>query len=206
MTTRLRLGYLDPFRPFCWREGNTARGSFIDALATRLSNPLSIDWQPGDLAELPALLATGQIDAIAAKAITPARAGLLTFSEPLLQTAAALFAAAGGTAPALTCAGTAVIATPASGPLPGIIRQQAPRSRLLLTKGYDDTLAALLSGRADLAALNADAGTDLAQRRFPGRFAPAGPRFAPLGLAIATPPGDPAGVLAALGLVPCHLA
>ncbi len=202
----LRLGYLDPFRPFCWSENGSARGSFVIALTARLPPATRLAWRPAPLAALPRHLATGRIDAIAAKAVTATRAGQFTFSEPLLHTAAALFARAGTTPPALSDTGTATIATPGNGPLVAIIRAEAPCARLLLTPDYDAALAALLAGRTDFAALNADAGADLAQRVHPGRISRPGPRFAPLGLAVATLPGDPHGILPRIGLFPLHLA
>ncbi len=202
----LRLGFLNPFRPFCWQAAGSVQGLFVTALHTRLPSKPLPDWLPASLQALPALLTAGQIDAIAAKAITASRATQFTFSEPLLHTAAALFARAGTAPPALPDTGTAIIATPARGPLVAIIGTEAPRARLLRTPDYNAALAALLAGRADFAALNADAGADLAHRVHPGRISPPGPRFAPLGLAVATLPGDPQGILPGLGLFPLHLA
>lgn len=209
MTAALRLGFPDPFPPFCWAEGGCTRGQFIGAIqavTAHLPEDLPIAWVPGNLASLPVQLAAGHIDAIAAKAVIRARGGRFTFSEPLIQTAAALFARTGQHAPAPAQAGNATIATPAEGPLQGVLLREAPRARLILTTDYEDTLAALLSGRADFAALNADAGGALARRLHPGRLVPPGPRFAPLGLSVATMPGDPENVLGRLRLKRLHLA
>lgn len=190
----LRLGYLEPFRPFCWSAEGVVQGRLVEALQAR--SPEAVEWVPGALAQLPLWLAEGRIDAIAAKAITPERAGAFTFSEPLLQTAAALFGPPGRAAPHPGEAGPAVIATPGAGPLMASLKRLAPEARVLAVADYPAALAAVETGAADWAALNADA----VEALFPGRTGPAGPRFAPLGLGVAVPAGDPGAVLARLGL------
>ncbi|MCC5987622.1 MAG: transporter substrate-binding domain-containing protein [Pararhodobacter sp.] len=202
----LRLGYPDPFPPFCESTSAGARGRFVTALAAALPAGQAIEWLPGKLDTLPRWLAEGRIDAIAPKAVTPARADEFAFSQPLMQTAAALFGPARCPPPALHAAGSARIATPRQGPLVAIITRHAPATQLVITADYAETLAAVLAGTADFGALNADAGAELAQRQHPGCFSPPGPCFAPLGLAVATLPGDPGSVLARLGLHPLHLA
>lgn len=195
------VGYLDPFRPFCWCEGGAHRGSFLDALrALAAARGERLAFVPGSLAGLPEALAAGRIDAIAAKAATPGRAGAFAFSRPLARTGAALFAPAGRAAPSLEVAGAASVATPAEGPLAALLPRLAPSLAILPVADYAAALAAVLDGRAAFAALNADAGADEAAARFPGRFAAPGPRFAELDLALAVAPGDPRGVLARLGL------
>ena len=200
----LCLGFPDPFPPFCEATAQGPQGRIIKALAKRLPDGLRIDWQPGPLDALPEWLRDGRIDAIAPKAVTGERAMAFAFSQPLMQTAAALFALAQRRAPALEQAGSARIATPRQGPLAALIARHAPDARLIATSDYADTLNAVLDGTADFAALNADAGAEIARRHHPGRFAPPGPRFAPLGLAVATLPGDPLKVLPRLGLKPLH--
>lgn len=204
--TRLRLGCPDPFPPFCEPTQTGAKGRFVEALAATLPDGQRLEWLPAPLDALPGLLSQGRIDGIAPKAITPARHDAFAFSQPLMQTAAALFGPAHSPPPALEKAGSARIATPRQGPLAALIARHAPAARLVLATDYADTLAAVLSGQAEFAALNADAGAELASRRHPGRFAPPGPCFAPLGLAVATLPGDPHRVLPRLGLQPLHFA
>lgn len=194
----IRLGYLDPFRPFCWARNSVAQGRFVAALRAHLPPEVTVDWVPGGLAVLPDWLASGRIDGIAAKAVTPGRAGSFSFSRPLLHTAAALFGPPGRIGPAPAAAGACTIATPASGPLAGLLPRLAPRARVLAVADYDAALRAVESGTADWAALNADAVPAL----YPGRTGPPGPRWAELGLAVAVPSGDPGGVIARLGLAP----
>lgn len=197
------VGYLDPFPPFCRHEGGAHRGTVLDALrAAAARHGAALAFVPGTLEGLPAALAAGRIDAIAAKAVTPGRAGAFAFSRPLARTGAALFAPAGQAAPALAAAGAARIATPAQGPLAALLSRLAPQAAVLPVADYAAALSAVLAGAADLAALNAEAGAAAAAAAFPGRFAPPGPRFAELDLALAVPPGDPQAVLARLGLAP----
>jgi ABC-type amino acid transport substrate-binding protein len=194
---RITLGYLDPFRPFCWSEGGRARGRFIDALRERVADPLALDFLPGTLDDLPRWLAEERIDGIAAKAVTPERGAAFAFSEPLLETAAALFAPEGSAPPLpAALAPGARIATPAGGPLVALLARLAPGAQVLPVADYAAAFAAVLENRADVAALNADAGDAL---RPAGIGAP-GPRFAPLGLAVAVAAEDPKRVLARLGL------
>jgi ABC-type amino acid transport substrate-binding protein len=195
------VGYLDPFRPFAWSEGGAHRGSFLDALRVQATaRGVALSFRPGTLAGLPEALAAGEIDAIAAKAVTPGRAGAFAFSRPLARSGAALFAPAGRVAPGLEDAGAARVATPAEGPLAALLPQLAPGVAVVAVADYAAALAAVLAGAADLAALNADAGAEAAAARHPGRFAPPGPRFAELDLALAVRPGDPGRVLERLGL------
>jgi len=193
------LGYLDPFRPFCWRDGDVHRGRFIAALRHHAPGGSVLEFRPGALEDLPLWLAAGQIDAIAAKAVTGARAGLFTFSPPLMRTAAALFGPAGCVPPDMRDVATARIATPGAGPLAAMIPALAPRASVVPVRDYEAAFAAVLEGRADWAALNADAGSELADRKFAGRISAPGPRFGAFDLAVAVSPGDPAGVLARLG-------
>ena len=196
----VRIGYLNPFRPFCWQQDGAARGLFVTALQARLPAGTVPLWQPGALEELPRWLEAGQIDAIAAKAIVPERAGAFAFSAPLVETAAALHARFGTDAPAIAAAGGAVIATPETGPLAGGVARLAPGARIVTVADYDAALLAVAEGRADFAALNAEATTPMIADRYAGRIGAAGQRFAPLGLAVAVRAGDPDAVLPRLGL------
>jgi ABC-type amino acid transport substrate-binding protein len=155
-----------------------------------------VDWVPGTLAALPGWLAEGRIDAIAAKAVIPDRVAAFAFSDPLVETAAALFGPPGSAPPHPAKAGAARIATPAAGPLAALLPRLAPRALVVAVADYAAALAAVEAGAADWAALNADVTPAL----FPARTGPAGPRWAPLGLAVAVAPGDPGKVLARLAL------
>lgn len=200
---RLVIGFLDPFQPFAWTHEGCAKGRFIDILrAAAARNNIAVAFRPGPLDVLPQWLARGEIDGIAAKAMVPGRALEFAFSEPLMQTSAALFGPAGTVPPPLGPDVKGRIATPASGPLVGLLGRCAPCARLITVRDYEAALAAVAEGRADWAALNADAGADIAAVWRNGAIRARGPTFGHIDLALAVSPGDPRGVLSALGLAP----
>jgi ABC-type amino acid transport substrate-binding protein len=188
----MRIGYLQDFAPFCRRTGRGAEGRLVAALRSP-----GVRFIPAGLEALPAMLAGKEIDAILPKAQTGARAGQFDFSAPLARTGAALFGLAGRAVPHPGQAGRCRIATPGIGPLAALLPSVSPDATVLAVADYAAAFAAVVEGRADYAALNADAGAVMAGARFA-----AGPRFAELDLCLAARPGDGARVFARLGLVP----
>lgn len=184
----MRIGYLEDFAPFTWRGPRGAQGSLIALLGGRSR----VRFVAAGLEVLPTLLQKGDIDAILPKALTPNRAREFDFSQPLAMTGAALF---GQGAPAIGAAGAARIATPGTGPLAALLPRLAPQASVIVVADYAAAFAAVTEGRADFAALNADAGAAMAG----GRFTP-GPRFGELPLCLAARPGDGARVFGRLGL------
>lgn len=192
---RITIGYLDSFKPFAYFEAGGHHGLFLDRLRdVARRREVGLAFRPGRLAALPQSLVDGSIDAIAAKAVTPERSEALSFSSPLLSTAAALFGPPGHPAPAIAAVGTARIVTPAAGPLKPLIARLAPHAQLATVDDYQQALDAVFDGLADWAALNVDVAAQLAPT------ASRGPAFAELDLALAVLPGDPKGVLARLWL------
>lgn len=185
----LRIGYLADFLPFTFRGPNGASGALVTMLDPRRRRHRFI---AAGLEVLPMLLHKGDIDAILPKAFTPDRTKEFDFSQPLAMTGAALF---GLGAPAIGAAGAARIATPGTGPLAALLPRLAPLATVVVVPDYAAAFAAVTEGRADFAALNADAGAAMAGGRFT-----AGPRFAELPLCLAARPGDGARVFGRLGL------
>ncbi|MEC9344353.1 MAG: transporter substrate-binding domain-containing protein [Pseudomonadota bacterium] len=197
----VRIAYADPFRPFAWCENGVHRGRFLDCLGALAAGAnVALRLVPGPMQDLPLWLGRGEIDAIAPQAIVPQRAGRFVFSRPLMETSAALFGPRGSVPPLVGEAGTARIATPVSGPLAEMLPALAPNCLVVGTSDYEDSLRAVANGIADWAALNADAGAELAAEWRSGAIGARGAPFARIGLAVAVRPGDPNGVLAALGL------
>ena len=186
----MRIGYPEDFAPFTCRGPRGAQGTLIALLRGRAR----VRFVAAGLEALPDLLHKGDIDAILPKAFTPARAQDFDFSQPLAMTGAALFSL-GRAAPAIGAAGGSRIATPGVGPLAALLTGLAPGCTVVRVADYATALTAVADGRADHAALNADAGALMAGARFR-----AGPRFAELALCVATRPGDGARVFARLGL------
>lgn len=185
----LRIGYDDPFPPFALSGPDGATGILIErvrALVTQAG--LSCTFVPLPLDHAEAALLTGEVDALAFKAIVPERAATLAFSRPIMATGAALFALLDSPLAAhgdiTRCAGEC-IATPRKGPLAQLVGAQCPQARVLLTEGYEASLRAVLDGAADAAALNVHAGAHWADTRFAGRFRTPLTTFARLEFAMA---------------------
>lgn len=198
---RFVIGFLDPFQPFAWTHDGRAEGRFIDALRTAATRfNVSVEFRPGSIDVLPQWLARGDIDGIAAKAMVPGRELEFDFSVPLMQTSAALFGPVGTVPASLGPDVKGRIATPASGPLVGLLRRSAPLAELIMVKDYEAALAAVADGQVDWAALNVDAGAGIAAVWRNGVISARGATFGHIDLALAVSPGDPRGVLSALGL------
>jgi len=171
MNARLRVGFDNPFEPFAWVENGEPKGMLIELVARVLEESgLSWTFAPLPLEEIEQALSEGRIDAIAFKGVTPERERSLSFSEPLLVTGGAIFTRKGRppSANLRDYAGRTVV-TPRRGPLYAPIARQYPELALLDGESYEGSFDALLAGRADLAALNWQAGIRMANRRYPGR-------------------------------------
>jgi polar amino acid transport system substrate-binding protein len=88
--------------------------------------------------------------------------------------------------------------TPRSGPLAAYIQKIAPDVKLIRTMSYQASLARLVDGEADAAALNYQAGTSIAGQLYPGRLTIPRSTFLELPLAAAVLKGQNAEFLARL--------
>jgi ABC-type amino acid transport substrate-binding protein len=184
----IRLAYDDPFPPLAFDDEGKAKGVVIDILSEALARvDIQARFIPSPMEQVKHLLETREADGIAFYAITPQRESIFDFSDPLLMTGAALFVKSPQPVPSnLTeCQGRRVV-TPKTGPLAKFIESNAPEVRLLLVKDYQESLEAVLEGKADAAALNIHVGRDLALRLFSGKCTlPEKPFFeVPLAVAI----------------------
>src|SRR5262249_37430169 len=62
------------------------------------------------------------------------------------------------------------VVTPRAGPLAEYIRKMVPDVSLVVTQDYEESLARLVQGGADAAALNATAGGRIAAKLYPGQI------------------------------------
>lgn len=194
------IGHDELFEPFAWGGPGRSRGLLVDLLATALGRAgIAHAWRPLGLDILERALYAGSIDAIAGKAVTEARRRTLDFSDPLAITGAALFALRGRPAPAHPgeLAG-GIVATPRGGPLAEWIGRRHPDVRVSLVASYRAALDAVMGGAATVAALNLHAGLAVAQRHYPGCFAPPGAPFLELSLALAVARGRQATLITAV--------
>jgi polar amino acid transport system substrate-binding protein len=104
------------------------------------------------------------------QAPNPERLKLLDFSAPVLITGGALYVRSPSPTPEnlLAMSGKVVVA-PQAGPLAAVISRSAPAVKLSVTTDYEQSLARLVDGTADAAALNYHVGGTLADRFYPGQ-------------------------------------
>jgi len=126
----------------------------------------------------------------------PERLKSFDFSAPVLMTGGALFVRATYPTPAdlIALAGKTVV-TPRAGPLVAIISRGAPAVNLSVTTDYEQSLAQLVGGTADAAALNYHVGAMLADRLYPGQITKPNRMFWETPLAIAVPKGERADLI-----------
>ncbi len=131
--------------------------------------------------------------------ITPERRQRLDFSDILLMTGGSLYVRAPGPTPAgLAALAGKTVVTPRTGPLAAFIQRTAPEVKLMVTDDYETSLARLVSGEADAAALNHQAGAMLANRLYPGKVTVPRTMFLELPLAAAVGKGQNAEFLTRL--------
>lgn len=167
----LKIGHDPDFPPFGWREGNDSRGWLIELVRAALTRArVKAQFVPVPLPQLDATLEAGEIDAIAFHGVVPDRRIKFAFSAPLTASGGAWFLPENNAWPEGEPPEGAVVATPASGPLTGVIARRYPTLRVVKVADYPAALEAALAGKADAAALNFHVGAYLVRRDFAGRF------------------------------------
>jgi polar amino acid transport system substrate-binding protein len=195
----LRAGYNRAFRPFAVEKNGAAAGLAIDRTRATLAGAgLAATFLPLDLPEMIDRLLAGDIDLLAGVGVSPARAGQLAFSRPLVATGGAWFPRADAGWPAdgalrAGAGGRLRVVTPAAGPLAAHIAARFPQLSLTTCSDYQAALSLVAGGEADAAALNFHVGRELIAGD--SRFAPPDDVFLGVDLAIAVPAGDPQGLL-----------
>jgi polar amino acid transport system substrate-binding protein len=196
----VRVGHDAPFEPFAFVADGRSQGMLIEVIEQAVrSLPIRCTFVPLALDRIERELEAGTIDAIAFKGVTPGRQRVMDFSDPLVMTGGAAFTrldlpASGDLA---GYAGRTVV-TPRQGPLAAQIAEEFPQLKLLTVDSYESALAAVLSGQADVAALNFQVGTRLVNQKYRGRFnLPAEP-YTRLPLAFAVWKGRQRELLAAV--------
>jgi ABC-type amino acid transport substrate-binding protein len=185
----LRIGHDAAFEPFAMFENGRSTGLILDVVAEAMKRmKRDFAFAVLTLDEAETALADRKVDALAFKGDTPERRARMDFSAPIVLSGGALFAPAGtpGSKSLKDFAGKRVV-TPRRGPLFAQIAQAMPDVKLVESTTYNESLAMVLDGRADAAALNLQAGLRMARAKHPGKFAlPSGPYVAvPLAFAVA---------------------
>jgi ABC-type amino acid transport substrate-binding protein len=91
-----------------------------------------------------------------------------------------------------------ILVTPRAGPLADYIRKTAPAVNLVVTRDYEESLARLMSGQADAAALNISAGGRIAAKLYPEQVTLPRIMFYEQPFAVGVPKGQSAKALAQL--------
>lgn len=187
----LRIGFHQPFEPFGFMEGERATGWLVELVSAAMARgAIAHSFVPLPIARAGEALLAGEVDVLAYQGITPARQAEMDFSEPLVQTGAALFTLMpAAPAASLDALHGKRIATPKAGPLYAEISRSHPDITVLDGVSYPESLRAVLDGRADAAALNLQAGLRLARQSFAGKFALPEVPYATLPLALAVAKG-----------------
>lgn len=194
----LRIAHDRRFPPFVEVVDGASRGLAVDLLRAAAARAgVKITFVPVPFEEVQKTLADGRADAIFPLAINPERQRLFDFSAPLLVTGGGLFVRAPAPAPATFdgLAGRTVV-TPKTGPLAAYIAKNAAAVKLVVVSDYDESLRMLMSGEADAAALNFQAGARIANRLYSGKISVPDRLFLELPLAVAVPKGKGESVLA----------
>lgn len=188
-TIRLTVVVEDNFPPFVQQRDGRGAGLAIDALdALARQSGIDLEYLSAPAASIPAILAEGKADAVFPLAINADRLALYDFSDPVLFTGGGFFVAAPSLSPfGLDQLHGKKIATPATGPLAGYIRANAPAAQLILTKDYIEPLRMIVTGEADAAALNLEAGRILVGNLYAGRITVPSSHFHKLPLALGIP-------------------
>jgi polar amino acid transport system substrate-binding protein len=196
----IRVAHQDHFPPFVDIREGRSEGLLVDifrAAAARAG--LEVEFVPVPFEQVQRTLEDGRADAIFPVAITPERLQSFDFSDPLLITGGALYVLAPNATPEnLAALSGKIVVTPKTGPLAAVIQKAAPDVKLVVTADYEESLARLVKGEADAAALNFHVGARIAARLYPGQVTEPRTMFAELPFAVGVSKGRSGAFLARL--------
>jgi polar amino acid transport system substrate-binding protein len=194
----IRIACQDNFPPFVEVRDGKPVGLVVDLLeaaAARANFEVRFVLVPFD--EVQGTLSDGRAQAIVPLAITAERRQTFDFSQPILMTGGAFFVRAPNpTPPSIAALAGKVVVTPRTGPLVPFLQKNGAAVKLELTKDYPESLARVVDGRADAAALNFQVGISMATALHPGKLTLPSIMFTEVPDAVATLKGQNARVLA----------
>ena len=167
----MRIAHVNDFPPIAEVQDGKSVGLAIDILrAAAARTGIDLVFVPVIIEHQMPSLTDGRADALYT-AITPERRQLLDFGASVLTTGGGLYVRAPNPTPdSLAALSGKVVVTPRAGPLAAFIQKTAPDVMLLVTADYEESLARIVRGEADAAALNFQAGARLAARLYPGQL------------------------------------
>ena len=159
------------FAPFADVQDGKSVGLMVDLIREAAAREgIDAQFVPVPFEQVQETLQDGRADAIFPLAITPARRQTFDFSDPFVTTGGAIYVRAPNPSPeSLAALSGKIVMTPRTGPLVAILQATAPDIRLVTTATYEETLARLVNGEADAAALNFHVGALLAAKLYPGK-------------------------------------
>lgn len=196
---QLRIAHNQSLPPLVEVQQGKSVGLAIDIVRAAAGHAdIEVEFVPVTIEQQMPSLKDGRADALLS-ANTPERQQLLDFSEPVLMTGGALYVRAPSPTPAsLAALAGRIVVTPRAGPLADYIRATAPGVNLVVTADYEESLARLMSGQAEAAALNVSAGGRIANKLYPGQITLPTIMFYEQPFAVGVPKGQHARALAQL--------
>jgi ABC-type amino acid transport substrate-binding protein len=180
--------------PFTYVQNGKTVGLVADILrAAAAREGIEIVFVPESPAQLQETLSNGSPEAIAPMPIGSPK---YDFTTPFVVTGGALFVRAPNSAPAgLAALSGKTVITPKDGPFVAFIAQNFPRVTTVRAAGaamsdeYAQSLSAVVSGRADAAALNIQEGARVVAASYAGKITVPTTMFKSFALALAVPKG-----------------
>jgi ABC-type amino acid transport substrate-binding protein len=192
----VRITHNQVFPPFAEVQDGKSVGLAVDIIRAAAARAgIEVVFVPLTLEQQMPALKDGRADAMFA-GVSPERLQALDFSDPGVASGGALYVRAPRKTPeSLAALSGKVVVTPRAGPLAPFIQKNAPSVNLVVTADYEESLASLVAGQADAAALNFYVGTRLAARLYPGQITEPRTMFFEVPLAIGVPKGQHATFL-----------
>ena len=188
----VRIAYAEVFPPFTELKDGKAEGLAVDIVRAAAGRAgIEIEFVPVPFEQVQRTLEDGRASAVFPLTTTSERLPIFDFSEPFLVTGGALFARGPNTPPErLSILTDKIVVTPRTGPLAAFIQKNAPEVKLVITKDYEESLARLVNGEADAAALGFHVGISIASRLYPGKVTLPRSMFTELPFAVAVRKGQ----------------
>jgi ABC-type amino acid transport substrate-binding protein len=188
---QMRITHNRVFPPYAEVQEGQSVGLAVDiirAAAARVG--IEVVFVPLPIEQQMPALKDGRADGTLS-GISSERQQFLDFSAPVIATGAGLYVRAPGATPKdLAALSGKVVVTPRAGPVAPFIQKTAPSVTLVVTADYEESLARLVDGRADAAALNLHVGNSLAARLYPNKLTEPREMFNELPLALGVPRGE----------------
>ena len=193
----VRVAHAESFPPYASASEGRSEGMAVDILrAAATKAGLTIAFVIVPFEQLQRTVEDGRADAIFPTGITPERRKTLDFSAPLLATGGSLYVRAPQQAPDdLKSLDGKTVVTPRTGPLAAYIEKNAPQVKVIRSASYEESLAMLVEGKVDAAALNSHVGGRIADKLYPGKVNVASRMFLEVPLAVAVKKGTQSELL-----------